>query len=132
MAVGNVGKELAPYKQSDTFFSRDAGFTWQEIHKDAHLWEFGDSGSVLVIVNDEEPTDRVSYSLDEGKTWKDYKFTDSKLRARSLMTVDTDTSRKFIVFADNGRSPGATFAVHIDFSQLTNKICSWHCLSSPV
>lgn len=38
MAVGNVGETLAPYTESDTFFSRDAGFTWEEVHKDAHLW----------------------------------------------------------------------------------------------
>ncbi|KAG6846193.1 vacuolar protein sorting/targeting protein PEP1, partial [Arthromyces matolae] len=49
MAVGNVGFELAPYDESDTFLSRDGGFTWEEVHKDAHLWEFGDSGSVLVM-----------------------------------------------------------------------------------
>ena len=49
MAVGNVGEDLAGYTDSDTFLTRDAGFTWEEIHKDAHLWEFGDYGSILVI-----------------------------------------------------------------------------------
>ena len=56
MAVGNVGTELAPHKDSDIFLSRDAGFTWQEVHKDAHLRGFGDSGSIVVMANDEEPT----------------------------------------------------------------------------
>ncbi|EDR05376.1 uncharacterized protein LACBIDRAFT_329820 [Laccaria bicolor S238N-H82] len=56
MAVGNVGETLAPYSESDTFLSRDAGFTWQEVHKDAHSWEFGDSRSILVLANDEEST----------------------------------------------------------------------------
>ena len=37
MAVGNVDEKLAPYDESDTFLSRDAGFTWEEVHKDAHL-----------------------------------------------------------------------------------------------
>ena len=49
MAVGNVGESLAGYTESDTFLTRDAGFTWEEVHKDAHLWEFGDYGSILVI-----------------------------------------------------------------------------------
>jgi hypothetical protein len=40
-AVGNVGKRLADYIDSNTFLSRDAGFTWQEVHKDGHLWEAG-------------------------------------------------------------------------------------------
>ena len=71
MAVGNVGEALAPYVESDTFLSRDAGVTWEEVHKDAHLWEFGDSGSVLIIANDEEPTDHVLFSIDEGLSWRE-------------------------------------------------------------
>lgn len=35
MAVGNVGEELAGYTDSDLFLTRDAGFTWEEVHKDA-------------------------------------------------------------------------------------------------
>ena len=66
MAVGNVGETLEEYDQSDTFLSRDAGFTWEEVHKDAHLWEFGDSGSILIMANDEGPTDHVMFSTDEG------------------------------------------------------------------
>jgi len=69
MAVGNVGEALAASSDSDTFLSRDAGFIWEEVHKDAHMWEFGDSGSVLVMVNDEQPTTFVLFSTDEGLTW---------------------------------------------------------------
>jgi hypothetical protein len=71
MAVGNVGETLAEYTDSDTFLSRDGGFTWQEVHKDAHLWEFGDSESVLVIANDEEPTDFILFSTGEGLHWRE-------------------------------------------------------------
>lgn len=74
MAVGTVGEALAGYtcvsrfvrfmlatflpstlrvsfftSDSDTFLTRDAGFTWEEVHKDAHLWEFGDYGSILIL-----------------------------------------------------------------------------------
>lgn len=70
MAVGSVGENLAAYtfvppvsscfqlgpdlvlrccRDSDTFLTRDAGFTWEEVHKDAHMWEFGDYGSILVL-----------------------------------------------------------------------------------
>ena len=94
MAVGNVGTKLAPYEESDTFLSRDAGFTWEEVHKDAHLWEFGDSGSILVMVNDEQATDHVMYSLDEGLSWKMYQFTNEKIRVKEIVTVPEDTSRR--------------------------------------
>ena len=115
MAVGNVGERLAPYTDSDTFLSRDAGFTWEEIHKDAHLWEFGDSGSILVIVNDEEPTDHVLFSTDEGLTWREYKFSlQEKVRVRSIVTVPRDTSRRFILFGYYPRSSSTSVAIHID------------------
>jgi hypothetical protein len=34
-----------------------------------HLWEFGDYGSILIIANDEDATDHVLYTTDEGLTW---------------------------------------------------------------
>jgi hypothetical protein len=123
MAVGNVGEKLAPYVESDTFLSRDAGFTWEEVHKDAHLWEFGDSGSILVMANDEEPTDHVLFTTDEGLNWREYKFTNEKVRVRSIVTVPSDTSRRFILLGSYARSPGSV-AVHLDFSALTNLQCS--------
>jgi hypothetical protein len=122
MAVGNVGESLAPYDQSDTFLSRDAGFTWEEVHKDAHLWEFGDSGSILVMANDEEPTDHVLFSTDEGLNWREYKFSDEKMRIQSIITVPSDTSRRFILKAMVPHSSFST-VVHLDFTSLTSKQC---------
>jgi len=122
MAVGNVGEVLAPYTDSDTYLSRDAGFTWQEVHKDAHMWEFGDSGSILVMANDEQPTTFVLFSTDEGLNWREYHFSDHPLRVNVIITVPMDTSRKFILLGDYPKSPGST-AVHIDFSALTSRKC---------
>ena len=124
MAVGNVGEALLPYTESDTFLSRDAGFTWEEIHKDAHLWEFGDSGSILVIANDEEPTDKVSYSIDQGKTWREYTF-DTQMRVLSLRNAPSDTSRKFILLGYQPSSPSTSMVVHLDFSALITKKCQF-------
>jgi Sortilin, neurotensin receptor 3, len=122
MAVGNVGESLAPYTESDTFLSRDGGFTWEEVHKDAHLWEFGDSGSILVMVNDEEATDNVLFSTDEGISWREYKFTSEKIRIRSIVTVPEDTSRRFILMGSYPRS-STSVVIHIDFTSLTRKTC---------
>ncbi|KIJ65382.1 hypothetical protein HYDPIDRAFT_88076 [Hydnomerulius pinastri MD-312] len=122
MAVGNVGEVLAPYTQSDTFLSRDGGFTWEEVHKDAHLWEFGDSGSIILLVNDEEPTDHVLFTTDEGLTWREYKFSNEKLRIKSIITVPEDTSRKFMLLGHSPQSHASTI-VHLDFTSLTHKLC---------
>lgn len=64
MAIRNVGKALDPYTESDTVLNHDAGFTWQEVHADTHLWEFGNSGSILVLANDEKSTDHILFSTD--------------------------------------------------------------------
>ncbi|KAI6113349.1 hypothetical protein EV401DRAFT_2058736 [Pisolithus croceorrhizus] len=114
MAVGNVGETLAPYTESDTFLSRDGGFTWQEVHKDAHLWEFGDSGA---------PTDHVLFTTDEGLTWREYQFSKDKLRIKAIVTVQEDTSRKFMLIGYRPQSSASSVIVHIDFTSLTHRRC---------
>lgn len=69
MGVGSIGKQLSPYEECDTFLSTDAGLTWRMVRREAHMYEFGDSGSIILAVNDEEMTDTVSYSTDFGGTW---------------------------------------------------------------
>lgn len=123
MAVGNVGETLAPYTESDTFLSRDGGFTWQEVHKDAHLWEFGDSGAVILLVNDEEPTDHVLFTTDEGLTWREHQFSKDKLRIKAIVTVPEDTSRKFMLIGYRPQSSASSAIVHIDFTSLTHRQC---------
>ncbi|KAJ7579906.1 vacuolar protein sorting/targeting protein 10 [Mycena floridula] len=122
MAVGNVGESLAAYTDSDTFLSRDGGFTWEEVHKDAHLWEVGDSGSLLIMANDEEATDRVLFSTDEGLNWREYTFSQDKIRVWYIVTVPEDTSRRFILFGQNARTK-EWVAIHIDFSALVQRQC---------
>lgn len=124
LAVGNVGDSLVPYADSDTFLTRDGGFTWEEVHKDAHMWEYGDQGSILLLVNDEDVTDHVTYSLNEGLSWQDYTFGE-RIRVRSIVTVPMDTSRKFILFGVSPDSSDVSMAVHLDFSSVTNIKCAF-------
>ncbi|KAJ6487924.1 hypothetical protein C8R45DRAFT_1074424 [Mycena sanguinolenta] len=122
IAAGNVGEYLGPYDQSDTFLSRDAGLTWEEVHKGSHLWEFGDSGSILLLANDMEPTDHVLYSTDEGLSWHQYRFTDEKMRIHSIITEPSFSSRRFILQTVLPHSAVST-VVHLDFSSLTDVQC---------
>lgn len=124
LAVGNVGESLVPYADSDTFLTRDGGFTWEEVHKDAHMWEYGDQGSILLLVNDEDITDHVTYSLNEGLSWQDYTFGE-RVRVRSIVTVPMDTSRKFILFGVSPDRSDASIAIHLDFSSVTNVKCAF-------
>lgn len=128
LAVGNVGESLVTYTDSDTFLTRDGGFTWEEVHKDAHIWEYGDQGSILLLVNDEDATDHVTYSLNEGLSWQDYNFGE-RIRVRSIVTVPMDTSRKFILFGARPDKTDSSVALHLDFSSITNKKCRFRIFS---
>ncbi|GJJ15988.1 hypothetical protein Clacol_010267 [Clathrus columnatus] len=122
MGVGNVGEFLELYGDSDTFLSRDGGFIWEEIHKGAYLWEYLDSGSLLVMADDEHPTNVVLFSTDQGLSWHEYNFGES-MRVESIVTVPEDTSRRIILLGSYPRSPRVTVAVHVDFSSLLRRQC---------
>lgn len=83
MGVGSVGEHLRSYPESDTFLSTDGGLTWHMIAKGAHKYEFGDLGSIMVAVDDEETTDMVKYSLDLGKSWCVHIFRITRLVSQS-------------------------------------------------
>ena len=69
MGVGSIGDSLRTYEESDTFLSTDAGVTWSMVLPEAHKYEFGDQGGIILAVNDEETVGSVSYSTDLGRTW---------------------------------------------------------------
>lgn len=60
---------LLPYEDCETFLSTDAGVSWKMALAEAHKYEFGDSGSILIAAPDESPTSIIRYSLDAGKSW---------------------------------------------------------------
>ncbi|ANB12962.1 Pep1p [Sugiyamaella lignohabitans] len=124
IAVGNVGKSLTDKKDGNTFLTRDGGITWKEIRKGAFMWEFGDSGSIITIVNGHDSTNVLYYSLNEGASWNEYKFSDDLVKVDDIATVPSDTSRKFVLFGRPPAKEGAkSFAIQVDFTGLTDRKC---------
>lgn len=119
IGIGNVGPYLNKKEEGSTFLTRDGGITWKEIKKGVHMWEYGDRGSILVLVEDGH-TDTLSYSLDEGDTWKEYKFSKNKIDVKDLATVPSDNSRKFLIF---GESEDDTIGFSVDFSEIYDRQC---------
>ncbi|KAJ3319416.1 vacuolar protein sorting/targeting protein PEP1 [Blyttiomyces sp. JEL0837] len=129
IGVGNVGDHLTKYNDGNTFLTRDAGRTWTEIAKDAHLYEFGNRGGVILLANNEQSVDYVKFSLDHGQTFKDFRISDSlggKLRVTHIISEPFGSSSQFVVFGTikDGLNQGDTAAVHLDFS----KVWSRHCV----
>ncbi|ODQ63277.1 vacuolar protein sorting/targeting protein 10 [Nadsonia fulvescens var. elongata DSM 6958] len=124
IGVGNVGESLTSIHDGNTFLTRDGGITWKEIRKGYYMWEYGDQGSILVIVNGKDNTNTLYYSLDEGDSWAEYKFSEELIKVEDLATVPSDSSRKFIIFGRPPLNKGEkSVIIQIDFSKLTERQC---------
>ncbi|KAI7866898.1 hypothetical protein BDF14DRAFT_1808956 [Spinellus fusiger] len=124
VGVGNVGRSLSEYRGGDMFLTRDAGKTWTEVYKRAHIWEFADQGALLILADDEQPTHVVRYTSNEGQTWNSYEFTtkDRRIRVEDIITQPDGTSQKYVLFGTESDNH-ATVAYHIDFSALHPTQC---------
>ena len=122
MGIGNVGEELLPKDKASTFISADGGIIWNEAKKGPHLWAYGDSGTVIVIVAEDTPTKTVSYTRDEGKSWSEYQFSDEEISIQRITTVPSGKSRNFILWSQ-GTGKKSVRTVNLDFSGLTDRLC---------
>jgi hypothetical protein len=128
MGVGSIGSFLQPYEECDTFLSTDAGVNWKRVREGANKYEVGDQGGVLVMVDDEDRTSKVVYSLDFGQTWEtlDMGIT---IRALLLTTVPDSTSQKFMLLGTlargetGGEGEGRHAIVFLDFADLQSRKC---------
>ncbi len=124
MGIGNVGSYLGRYKDGDTFITRDGGVTWFTAKKGQYMWEYGDSGSVIVIVQELTPTNVVYYSTDEGDSWTEFVFHKDLMAISDITTVPSDNSRNFLLWGHDTTSREKAITVNLDFSGLTNKRCN--------
>lgn len=123
--IGNVGSSLGDIENADTFMSSDGGVTWNNVKKGHWTWQYGDQGSIIVLVNrattkNSAKTNVVSYSLDEGKTWKDYKFSEEEVTVLDITTLRSGMSRNFLLWC---RKDKKIFSINLDFTGLTDAEC---------
>ncbi|KAK9468080.1 hypothetical protein V1512DRAFT_260731 [Lipomyces arxii] len=124
IGVGNVGPTLTAYGEGNTYLTRDGGATWKEIQKGTYMWEYGDQGSIIILVNDKVPTDSLLYTFDEGSTWQTLKFYDEMIQVNDISTVPSDTSRKFLIYGTPADSYGQrAVVVQVDFTGSTKTKC---------
>ncbi|KAI9701901.1 MAG: vacuolar protein sorting/targeting protein PEP1 [Candelina mexicana] len=123
VGVGNVGEYLGRKEEGDTFLTRDGGVTWVNVKKGTYMWEFGDQGSIIVLVEESTPTKVVFYSLDEGTTWTEYQFTEKEMQIDDISTVPSDNSRQFLLWGKEVKGAKGIASVNLDFSGLTDRQC---------
>lgn len=123
MGVGNVGGALTRKADANTFVTRDGGSKWHEVMKGNYMWEYGDQGGIIVIVEDNVATKVVYYSLDEGENWTEYQFADSPMIIDDLTTLPSDNSLNFLLWRRGTGSGGEISTINIDFSGLRARKC---------
>ena len=119
LGTGNVGEYLDA-NQIDTFMTADGGISWKSAKKGKYMWEFGDQGSIVVIVKERSKTNIIHYTLDEGDTWKDYKFSEEEIEIDDITTVPSDNARNFLLWGYDGSQ---ILTVNLDFTGLTDVQC---------
>lgn len=124
IGAGNVGETLDTYENAATFLSTDGGLTWKEVRKGVYQWEYGDQGTILVLVSAVKETDEIVYSTDEGNSWQTFKFADKKVKVLDLATIPTDTARQFVIFAKVGGDSNKFLAYSIDFTRYFPRQCT--------
>lgn len=119
IGVGSVGPSLDRNNLA-TFMLLDGGVSWKEIRKGLYMWEYGDHGTILVLVNVDQATDELLYLTDMGESWKVFKFSDSPVRVDDLATIPLDMARKFVIYASEGHR---TLMFGIDFTHYFPRQC---------
>ncbi|GMG39395.1 unnamed protein product [Ambrosiozyma monospora] len=125
IGIGNVGENLESYYSGNTYLTTNGGITWREVKKGVYMWEYGDQGSVIVLVNGKDNTNKLSYSVDEGENWVDYQFTDEEVTVEDISNIPSDNSLTFLLFTRVPLARGdKTKVFRIDFSQLLRDKCN--------
>lgn len=124
MGVGNVGETLGRYKDGDTYITVDGGVSWKEVMKGTYMWEYGDQGSIIVIVEENTPTKFVYYTTDDGETWTKYQFNDEEMLIGAISTVPSDTSKNFLLWGKEAGKRSRLTTVNLDFSQIFDRECN--------
>src|SRR5690606_21598043 len=119
--VGNVGPHLGSFEEADTFMTTDGGISWKQVQKGVWTWQYGDQGSITVLVKQWRPGQKVKtnyamYSTDEGETWKKYQFAEGEVAVHDITSPRSGSSRNFIIWASKGDDE--MLAINLDFSGL--------------
>lgn len=121
MATGNVGEFLkSRVDEVNTYFSRDAGVTWDQIRGNSLTYEISDHGGLLVFADNTQATATILYSWNEGLNFTECNFTSIPTQVTNIVVEPTFSSQKFILY---GRRSTGGYLAQLDFSGLHERVC---------
>lgn len=99
LGTGSVGHYVHQHMGGvNTFLSRDGGFSWYEVFKGSHVYEFGDHGGLIVMADDTAPTQYLYFSWDEGATWEGVMMTTLPFLVENIVIEPDNINVQFIVY----------------------------------
>lgn len=127
LATGFVGPFAASEEQAEThgvatFLSRDGGWTWREIRKGVHTYEYGDHGAIIVLSKMHVPTPELLYTWDEGSTWESVALT-SPTKIENIIIQPNSTSTRFLVIGNPASDDSEAELIVADFAGLHTRVC---------
>jgi len=117
--AGNVGTQLSRRPEEwNTFMSRDAGYTWNEIAKGVNYYEIADLGSLIILATSYNVTDTILFSWNEGLNFTECRFTNvGGIDIENIITGSANwTSETVIIYGETVDKSG--IIVHMDFSAM--------------
>jgi hypothetical protein len=128
LGVGNVGSHLGTRKEADTFMTTDAGITWKNVKKGTWTWQYGDKGSLVVLVRlwsaeNSVKTRTLFYTTNEGAKWEEFTFYDRDVTVLDITTMRSGKSRNFLLWCRGENDD--IFTVSLDFSGLMERPCQY-------
>jgi hypothetical protein len=105
----------------NTYFSRDAGRSWEQIAEGSYIYEFGDHGALMIMANNREATNEILYSWNEGLNWTTFQFWEHHIEVENIITEPTGTSQIFIVY---GRRHDKGALMQLNFETMHERRCA--------
>jgi hypothetical protein len=124
VAVGNIGTSVSSDRSTwKTYFTRDAGLTWIELFNAPTIYEYGDHGGILTFSVQGIVTNRVYFSVDEGRTLCSFIFTNTPIFVDNIFIEPSGTGRKFVLIG-HSNSPYIPYIFGLDFSENIPAVCA--------
>jgi hypothetical protein len=119
LSTGNVGSSLRDMNDDvNTYFSRDAGWTWTQLSGDSCTYEFGDHGAIMVLVPNEKWTNTFLYTWNQGLSLTMCQFTDDPIEVTNIMVEPSATSQNFLLYGTFRNNSAGLFFLNFAATQV--------------
>ncbi|XP_062376290.1 VPS10 domain-containing receptor SorCS3-like [Sardina pilchardus] len=123
IATGTVGSELTNHN-TRTFLSSDAGNTWRQVFdEERRVWFLDDGGALLAITRASVSIKHLWVSIDEGRSWLQYRFSLSPLYVDGVL-MEQDTHHHIITIFGHLSHRSDWLLIKVDYRSLFDQQCA--------